>query len=454
VLPGGPQTEAQAHLTAREFADQGRFFPGSDEFNAAKEQITNTAIPRGARFTDKTNLYHAEAMYNFSKQIDFAEVVVGANYRLYDLNSEGTLFLQDDDGKEFNINEYGGYIQAAKRLLDDKLKLTGSVRYDKNQNFKGQVSPRLSAVYTVANTHNFRVSYQTGFRIPNTQEQYIDLNTPQARLIGGLPIFRERFNFTNNPVYTRETLAAFAALLPTIGLEGALSSGVLQPYRFKEFKPERVQSYEVGYKSLIGNKLLIDAYYYYNSYANFAGQNIVVQSNPNEGPSNPLAALGLTGTRSIYAFYESSDGKVTSNGWALGLDYALPKGYTLGGNVAYNALIKKDPNLAQTQFNTPRYRSNVTFGNRNVVKNIGFNIAWRWQDAFLWESSFTIPATNTIVPAFNTVDAQVSYKISPLKSILKIGGSNIFNRYYTQAFGNPSVGGLYYISLTFDELLN
>jgi outer membrane receptor protein involved in Fe transport len=454
ALPGGPQTEAQAHLSAREFADQGRFTPGSDAFNAAKEQITNTAIPRGARFTDKTNLYHAEAMYNFSKQIDFAEVVVGANYRLYDLNSEGTLFLQDDDGEEFNINEYGGYIQAAKRLLDDKLKLTGSVRYDKNQNFKGQVSPRLSAVYTVANTHNFRVSYQTGFRIPNTQEQYIDLNTPQARLIGGLPIFRERFNFTNNPVYTRETLAAFAALLPTVGLEGALSSGVLQPYRFKEFKPERVQSYEVGYKSLIGNKLLIDAYYYYNSYTNFAGQNIVVQSNPNEGPSNPLAALGLTGSRSIYAFYESSDGKVTSNGWALGLDYALPKGYTLGGNVAYNALIKKDPNLAQTQFNTPRYRSNVTFGNRNVFKNVGFNVAWRWQDAFLWESSFTIPAVNTIVPAFNTVDAQVSYKISPLKSILKIGGSNIFNRYYTQAFGNPSVGGLYYISLTFDELLN
>jgi outer membrane receptor protein involved in Fe transport len=314
VLPGGPQTEAQAHSTARGFADQGRFEPGSDAFNAAKEQITNTPIPRGARFTDKTNLYHAEAMYNFSKQIDFAEVVIGANYRLYDLNSEGTLFLQDDDGEEFNINEYGGYIQAAKRLLNDRLKLTGSVRYDKNQNFKGQVSPRLSAVYTVANTHNFRVSYQTGFRIPNTQEQYIDLNTPQARLIGGLPIFRERYNFNNNPVYTRENLTAFGTALRSaatspaavaqavqlaqadaaagripateaaitaqaqvyavgIGYRAALDANILQPYQFKEFKPERVQSYEVGYKSLIGNKLLVDAYYYFNSYTNFAGQN-------------------------------------------------------------------------------------------------------------------------------------------------------------------------------------
>ncbi|MDO1445199.1 TonB-dependent receptor [Rhodocytophaga aerolata] len=489
------QGQEQAHNSARTFADQGRFLPGSAQFNAAKDQIINTPIPRGARFTDKTNLYHAEAMYNFNKHFNFAEVVVGANYRLYDLNSEGTLFLQDDDGEEFNINEYGAYVQAAKKLFADRLKLTGSIRYDKNQNFKGQFSPRLSAVYTVANTHNFRVSYQTGFRIPNTQEQYIDLNTPQARLIGGLPIFQQRFNLVNNPAYTLQNVEEFGAAVQTnataqstiaqavqlaqadaqagripateaavaaqaqlyalgIGYQLALSSGVLQPYQFKEFKPERVQSYEIGYKSLIANKLMIDAYYYYNSYKSFVRQPILLQANPTNGPSDPLALLGLAGTRGIYASYASSEGRVNSHGWALGLDYSLPKGYTLGGNVAYNALIDADSELGQIQFNTPRYRSNVTLGNRNVFKNIGFNIAWRWQDAFLWESSFTIPATNTIVPAFNTIDAQISYKIAPLKSILKIGGSNIFNQYYTQAFGNPSIGGLYYISLTFDELLN
>lgn len=488
----GGASEEQAHLSARGLADQNRLIPGTPQFNDAKNQITATPLPQGARFTDKTNLYHLEGMYNFNKLISFAEVIVGANYRIYDLNSEGTLFLVDNDGREFNINEYGGYIQASKRLLAEKLKLTGSIRYDKNENFKGQYSPRLSAVYTAAKTHNFRVSYQTGFRIPTTQDQYINLNTPQARLIGGLPVFRDRYNMINNPVYSRDNLSAFgqsiqaiastpatigqatqivqaqvasgqisnnqqailAAIQQTalaIGYQGSLS--VLQPYQFKEFRPEQVQSYEIGYKSLIGNKLMIDAYYYYNVYKNFNGQQIVLQSNPVEGPSSPLALIGLAGTRQIYAFPENSTGIITSQGWALGLDYALPKGYTIGGNVAYNALIKGDDNLAQTQFNTPRYRSNVTFGNREVIKNVGFNIVWRWQDAFLWESSFTLPAANTIVPAFNTFDAQVSYKIAPIKSILKIGGSNIFNRYYTQAFGNPAVGGLYYISLTFDELL-
>jgi len=266
---GGQSVEA-AHALARGVADQGRYAPGSEAFNRAKEQLVNRPIPQGAQFTDKTNLYHGEAMYNFSNQLKFAEVIVGANFRLYDLNSAGTLFLQKDDGTEYKINEYGGYVQVSKKLLADKLKLTGSVRYDKNQNFAGQYSPRLSAVYTVANAHNFRVSYQTGFRIPTTQDQYINLLVPQARLVGGLPIFRDKYNMINNPVYTPENVQAFGAAVRQVGLPAALSQ--LKPHQFQEFKPERVQSYEIGYKSLIANKLFVDAYYYYNSYTNFSNQ--------------------------------------------------------------------------------------------------------------------------------------------------------------------------------------
>jgi len=58
------------------------------------------------------------------------------------------------------------------------------------------------------------------------------------------------------------------------------------------------------------------------------------------------------------------------------------------------------------------------------------------------------------VEAYSTLDAQVSYKLPKIKSILKVGGSNILNQYYIQTFGNPSVGALWYISLTFDEMFN
>ncbi|WP_026210466.1 TonB-dependent receptor [Flexithrix dorotheae] len=491
---GAGASNMAAHNAARAFADQGRYEPGTPEFEAAKSRIISTPIPAGAQFLDKTNLYHAEGMYNFSNQIDFMEVIVGANFRMYDLNSEKTLFELDENGEEYNINEYGGYVQLSDRFLNEQLKVSASIRYDKNENFKGQFTPRASAVYTLAQNHNFRASYQTGFRIPTNQDQYINLETPQARLVGGLDLFKQKYNMYNNPVYTPANLEVFGAafqgaLLPstvratnevtqevmdgTIAPEDAeaevqrrtiqysleASVGELDPVDHKEFKPEKVYSFEFGYKGLIGQKLLIDAYYYSNQYKDYIAANPVVQSAPVEGPSNPLALIGLAGDRQVYSYPVNVDEDIYTFGWAIGLDYSLPKGFTIGGNFSYNKLKDaqkfKDQGLL-VQFNTPETKYNISFGNRNLVENLGFNLTYRWQDEFLWESSFASFGTNisTTVPSYSTLDAQLNYKISSIKSIVKIGASNLFNNRYRQAFGNPTAGGMYYVSLVFDQFLN
>jgi outer membrane receptor protein involved in Fe transport len=58
------------------------------------------------------------------------------------------------------------------------------------------------------------------------------------------------------------------------------------------------------------------------------------------------------------------------------------------------------------------------------------------------------------VPSYGTLDAQVSYKVDGIKSIVKLGGSNILNKYYIQSLGGPRIGAIYYVSITFDELMN
>lgn len=518
TIQGGLSPE-QAHGAARAFADQGRFMPGSPEFRQALADVTSRPIPGnasgvGARFVDKTNLYHVEGSYNLSEDIKFAEFVVGANYRVYQLNSEGTLFALDESGNEFNIREFGGYIQGSKSLFDDRFKLTASLRYDKNENFNGQWSPRVSGVYSVGN-HNFRASYQTGFRIPTTQDQYIDLLTPQARLLGGLPLFRDRYNFNNNPVYALSTVQQFGAgvaadvsnpaiinaaiqqatqivlqqvaagqipndpaaiaaavqaltpqLVPVLAAQNNL--GDLQPFELTEFQPERVKSFEVGYKGLFGNRLLVDTYAYFNRFENFIGGQVLVQdgdaTSGSQGP-NPLTGLNLIGVgpggRNVFSIPTNRSEIINSWGWALGLDYKLPKGYSLGGNVSYNTLSNLEE-LAETgfqpSFNTPEYRYVLNFANREVIDNLGFALAYRWQGEFVWQSSFVGPAVSSqqlsVMPAFGTFDAQISYKLKSLKSILKVGGSNLFSNGYRQAWGNPTVGTMYFVSLTFDEFLN
>ncbi len=465
-------TSQQSNLlnAARTVADQGRFLPGSAEFQNALNDVAGRPIPGnangvGARFLDKTNLYHAEAMYNFSKVIDpkIVELLVGGNVRRYALNSEGTLFARDENGKEFNVDEYGAYAQASKTIADI-LKLTGSLRYDKNQNFKAQISPRLSAVLTLAKVHNFRASFQRGFRIPTTQDQYIDLNTPTARLIGGLPLFKQRYNFSTNPTYTLQSVQAFGAALQQGG-QAALPQAIalLKPTVDPGYDPERVETYEVGYKGLLGNKLFIDAYYYYNRFLNFLGSQVVVQGASPVSLSNPVSALQLVSgsTRTVFSYPVNSTAQVKNAGWAVGLDYLLPGNFSVGANVSSNYLIDRDqlPAGFVTFFNTPKYRYNITFGSRNVARSgFGFNVVYRAQDSFLWEASFAnTEATarqQTIIPAYSTLDAQVSKKLSGIKSILKIGGTNLLGKLYTQSWGNPSVGSMYYVSLTFDQLMN
>src|SRR5690606_7680230 len=79
---GGGLPEDQAHLAARAFADQGRYMPGTAEFQNALNDVTSRPIPGdqngvGAKFVDSSNLYHFEGSYNLSEQISFAEFVVG-----------------------------------------------------------------------------------------------------------------------------------------------------------------------------------------------------------------------------------------------------------------------------------------------------------------------------------------------------------------------------------------
>ena len=101
-----------------------------------------------------------------------------------------------------------------------------------------------------------------------------------------------------------------------------------------------------------------------------------------------------------------------------------------------------------TFFNTPKTRYNIGFSNNDLYKGLGFNVIYKWQDKVYWQGTF---GTGTI-PSFGTLDAQVSYKLVKAKSMIKLGATNLTNHYYRNAFGNPYVGGLYYLSLGFNVL--
>ena len=438
-----------ARVTAEDVNGDGnsnRLEPGTAGFDAAVDAALGSTIPNGALFDDKSKFYHAEGQYNFKNEIDFMDLIVGASFRQFQLRSNGTIF---DDADGVDINEFGGFLQGSKSLMDDRLKLSASVRYDKNENFDGQISPRIAAVATVADNQNIRASYQTGFRNPTTQGQYIDLNVITARLLGGLPQFATKYDITTN-TYTFESVQAFTNTV----LSGTPNPTVLVAYsEHKPVKPEQIQAFEVGYKGLISNKLFVDLAYYYNIYDDFITQ-IRVRKASGAFSADPVnnaqvTASLLSGDASnTFQIYTNNSNTVKAHGAVLGFEYSLPQGYKLGFNYNYNKLLEGLEDQFQNDFNTPEHKFNVSFANRKVIDNLGFNVTYRWQDAFRWESSFAF----VDVDAVSTIDAQISYELPDYNATVKVGGSNITNEVYTLSGGGPSMGGIYYVSLVFDNL--
>src|SRR5690606_10444661 len=180
-------------------ADQGRPDVNTAEFRSLAESVRNDYFqknPQGAKFTDNSRLFHAEFNYNFADQIDWIDILIGGNFRQYSLFSDGTIFNEDpENGTDFeriNIHEYGFFGQLSKQL-GESLKLTGSLRYDRNENFESRLTPRISAVYTFNETHNIRTSFQTGFRNPDTQAQFIYFPAGTNTLLGSAKSNAERY---------------------------------------------------------------------------------------------------------------------------------------------------------------------------------------------------------------------------------------------------------------------
>jgi outer membrane receptor protein involved in Fe transport len=438
-------SETAAHAAARGFADVGRLAPGTPEFNARKEALRRQPIPSGALFTDKTDMYHLEGFYDASAMVkNILDVQVGANYRLYDLNSNGSIFA-DKDGRKIRIGEYGAFLQLGKRFLDDKLKLTASGRFDKSKNFKGRFTPRVTAVYTIMEDQNIRVSFQNAFRNPHTQNQYIDLDVVTVKLIGSLPEFKDRYNLIGNQPYSVASVSAARDAYIIQGQPAPAALALLRPVDLsKELGPETMTSFEAGYKGLFHKRILVDAFFYYSKYKNFIGQAFVAQSKPPAAASSPANLLNPSMTQ-VYSIAINNDVPVNAFGGGLSIDFLLAKGYVINSNISYNEL-GETPKDFFTQFNTPKFRYNLGFSNSNVYKNIGFGFNFRYQTKFTYQGTFAVGE----VPAFGTLDGQVSYKFIKEKIMFKLGATNLLNKYYINAFGNPEIGGLYYVSLGFN----
>ncbi|MFZ7115437.1 MAG: TonB-dependent receptor [Bacteroidota bacterium] len=430
------------HNAARAYADEFTsvsqkaipfFEPGTQRFDSLFNVITSSRsfTQGGSKFYDKSRLVHVQGEYKFTPK--FGDVILGGNYRKYLPQSDGTIF-SDTSGRKIENYEYGFYSGLEKKVLKEKLKINLTLRADKNQNFDMLFSPAASLVYTIDPKNVVRLSFSSAIRNPTLTDQYLYYNVGRAKLLGNITGYDSLVTIPS----LRDYLSGFPDL------------DKLRYFNIGPVKPEKVKTFEVGYRASLTKNLYADANFYYSIYTDFIGY--VVGGDVTTSTS-PLGGDFLE-LNDIFRIASNSQDEVNSQGFSIGLNYFIGKFFSISGNYSWNELNKQgsdDPIIPA--YNTPRNKYNLGFGGRDIegmlfnkikISNWSYNINYKWIQGFLFEGS---PQFTGEIESYDIVDVQISKKVPGWKSVFKVGASNLMNNMHYEVYGGPLVGRLAYASI-------
>jgi iron complex outermembrane recepter protein len=438
----------EQHTLAATYANQGFqtnqtlpfFAPGTARFDSLFNAITsrnNNHPDGGTRFYDKSALYHAHGEYHFKPRF-LKDLVVGANVRMYRPVSDGTIF--SDSLAAIKNSEFGIYTGAEKEV--GKLKFSATVRIDKNQNFDLLATPAASIVWTPGKDNYVRLSFASAIRNPTLSDQYLNLRVGPATLVGNLGGF--------DSLITLESFNTWReAQNPNIRDLRYLNIAPIQP--------EKVKTFELGYRTTLFNRIYVDAGYYYNIYNDFIGYNI--------GLTMPFDRIEVFPGSGIFTLFPRFDDirvwrvasnatqTVTTQGVAIGLNYYFQNYYMVQGNYSWNRLNTEETDPIVPAFNTPEHKYNLSFSARDIPLGSSKKITWgfmanyKWIQGFIFEGS---PQFTGDIPDYDLLDTQVSLNLLKMNTTLKIGAANALNNKQFQTYGGPRIGRMAYVSLLYD----
>ncbi len=321
------------------------------------EQLSYTT-PSQALFKDDSRRWNAELQYN--NNFNGFNVVVGGQWQRDIANSEGTYLLDNGGEDAITFDQVGVYAQVEKGL-GGNLKAILTARGDNHEVYDFNFLPKAGLVWNT-DKGTWRLTYGKGIASPTI------LNL-EGDIFSGI-ILGNSEGFT-------------------------LADGT----KIKKQEVEKIQTFEMGYKGVVGNnKLFIDANAYYNISEDFLS------------PTTVLLAPTMRGNRPIsdfqpvnYGFVLTyvNFGKVNTYGFDLGLNYYINRHVNISANYSFfNYSIDKD-NLAENDFNkdgkvnitdvlvnTPKNKANGgIFVNQD--KFFG-NVYARWVEAYDFFSGFNV----------------------------------------------------------------
>ena len=212
--------------------------------------------------------------------------------------------------------------------------------------------------------------------------------------------------------------------------------------------PEKVKTFELGYRTTLFDKIYLDATYYYSLYDDFIGYNLGATATITDVTPIPTNIQA-------YRVAANATDRVTTQGFSIGMNYYFANYFMIKGNYSWNVLNTDTDDPIIPAFNTPEHKYNIGFAGRDIefdlggvkVANFGFNINYKWIDTFIFEGS---PQFTGTIPNYDLLDAQVNWRPKRLNATFKLGASNLLDNQTFQTYGGPRIGRLAYLAVTYE----
>ena len=417
-----------------------------EQYNDIFSRMDRAYIDSASIATDNSELWDSEVQLRYT--ISNTEVVGGFQYRYYNPKAS---FLSGPDNpaavsfgaaRDITATEIGGYLQLDRRFFDNKLRATLAARYDKHTYYDAQFSPKIAFVYSPVPDQNIRISFNRAFKVPVILENHLFL-------LGGL---------------ARGNVGGFTVITggggtPNLADAEAQARAEGRPItRYDALRPEQVNSFELGYKGVISDKLFLDVVGYYSIYKDFISPAFEI-ANPAPGAAvTPTYAYdnrtgkiltntaGQTGRVVTYFNY----GRATILGLDFGATYFFSKDVSLDASFSYINLADSDnPFEAQgiplvLNVPTTKYKATLTAKNQ-LVKNSFISLHGRHIPGYLFRAG----RWNGRLQDRTVVDLTLGYEWRPQGLTFQVGMNNIFDNKTPDVLGSPIMRRFVSASLTY-----
>jgi outer membrane receptor for ferrienterochelin and colicins len=360
-------------------------------------------------FPAEGRLVAAEVQNSFSvAALNGTRFTWGGQYRHDEVSSKRQWLTDRKTGEDIAVDQQGVYAQL-EAPLTGWLRAVVAGRYDKHDYYDAQFSPKAGVLITPVADQTLRLTFNRAFKSPTILQTSFFF--PDFAPLVGVFGNRNGYLIKNAAGQTLRTISAI--------------------------EPETNDTWELGYKAILGQRLFVDVTGYYSRFDKFMSP-LVIIANPltpaaSGGPTFAFDAktgeqlTGSTGGLQIPLTYFNV-GKATIHGTDVGLRWMATPTIGLAGTASLQKLNSVESNAGDpaeaTAFNSPTSKFNVGMDFAELgSQNLSGAFTVRYVNGY----DFISGVNNGRIPTFGTFDFTLGVPLPALGSRLNLSVQNLFS---------------------------